>query len=162
MGERAGLSLRGRGKLGLHMSQPPKQNCADDNDKQNSQLHVPSPRLASAWRFCFACRPAVVTEFGAVFLGVRHRLEPRPVHTGGQPRYKNLSSRIGIKGQVHEKRLVSTLRTGLAWANVTIDSNATEAAVALKNVPVMKLIVFWVIPSDRGHRNEQRFPLFSI
>ena len=34
--------------------------------------------------------------------------------------------------------------------------------LALKNVPVMNLIGFRVIPSDRGHRNEQRFPLFSI
>jgi len=37
--KRAGLSLRGRGKLGLHTSQPPNQNCADNDDEQNSQLH---------------------------------------------------------------------------------------------------------------------------
>src|SRR5215467_3332710 len=48
--KRAGLPLRGRVKpsqspnnaetaLGLNASQPPNQNCADDNDIQNRQLH---------------------------------------------------------------------------------------------------------------------------
>jgi hypothetical protein len=29
--------------LGLNTSQPPSQNCADDNDKQNGELHLPPP-----------------------------------------------------------------------------------------------------------------------
>ena len=42
-----------------------------------------------------------------------------------------LTAPIGIERQIHEKRLVSALRTGLAWANVTIDSNATEYALVI-------------------------------
>jgi hypothetical protein len=29
--------------LGLNAPQPPNQNCADDHDKQNSQLHLAFP-----------------------------------------------------------------------------------------------------------------------
>jgi hypothetical protein len=32
--------------LGLRGFQPPNQNCADDNDKQNSQLHFAFPILS--------------------------------------------------------------------------------------------------------------------
>jgi hypothetical protein len=33
--------------LGLTASQPQKQNCADDNDKENNQFHCVSPYLNS-------------------------------------------------------------------------------------------------------------------
>lgn len=42
-----------------------------------------------------------------------------------------LAAPIGIEWQIHEQRLVRALRTGLAWANVTIDSNPTEYALVI-------------------------------
>jgi hypothetical protein len=38
-----GLAPRGSNPaLGLNASQPPNQNCADDNDKQKCELHLAS------------------------------------------------------------------------------------------------------------------------
>jgi hypothetical protein len=50
--------------FGLNASQPPKQNCADDNNKQNSQLHgscslgyrLKSPLLTIGHSPCFVLR----------------------------------------------------------------------------------------------------------
>jgi hypothetical protein len=52
----AGRRVGSNPALGLHGFQPPKQNYADDSDKQNSQLHLPSPFCLSTFRllFCYA------------------------------------------------------------------------------------------------------------
>jgi hypothetical protein len=44
--------------FGLNVSQPPYQNCADDNDKQNNQLQLAFPLISSLSR----CVHATVTE----------------------------------------------------------------------------------------------------
>jgi hypothetical protein len=59
------------------------------------------------------------------------RIHPAFIGQKSSALVSRLAAPIGIEWQIHEKRLVSALRTGLTWANVTIDANATEYALVI-------------------------------